>query len=50
MMNNEDFAYHMENLRALDPDQLVSDLNLDTETLLMYCHEEARDFIEENFG
>lgn len=49
-MNEIDYAYHYENLRALDPDQLVSDLNLSTEDLLMHFHEEVREFIEETFG
>jgi hypothetical protein len=49
-MNNEDFAYHMENLRMIDPDQLVSDLGLSTEDLLNAFWEEAREFIEKEFG
>jgi hypothetical protein len=49
-MNDIDFKYHMDNLRALDPDQLISDLNLSTEDILMHFHEEAREFIEKEFG
>lgn len=49
-MLTEDFKYHMDNLRILDPDQLVSDLNLSTEDILSAFHEEAREFIEKEFG
>ena len=49
-MNDLDYAYHFNNLRELDPDQLVSDLNLSTEDILMQFHEEAREFIEKEFG
>lgn len=49
-MNIVDFAYHMENLRMLDPDQLVSDLRLSTEDILSSFHDEAREFIEKEFG
>lgn len=50
MLIPEDFVYHFNNLRALDPDQLVSDLQLTTEEILEHFHEEARTFIEEQFG
>jgi len=46
----QDYMYHYDNLRALDPDQLVSDLNLTTNQILEAFHEEATEFIEENFG
>jgi len=43
------FQYHWENLEALDPDQLVSDLGLTTEDILAAFKEAARDFIKEEF-
>jgi len=49
-MNIIDYNYHLDNLRELDPDQLVSDLNLSTEDIIMHFPCEVRDFIEENFG
>lgn len=45
-----DFDYHWENLRALDPDQLVSDLGITTDQLLMYFSTQAKQFIEDNYG
>jgi len=45
-----DMAYHMENLAALDPDQLVSDLQLTTEEILDAFEQIAEDFIEREFG
>ena len=49
-MNYEDFAYHWGNLEALDPDQLVSDLNLTSEEILDAFETRAREFIEKEFG
>ena len=49
-MQPEDILYHWENLAALDPDQLVSDLNLTTEELLDAFTERAALFIEKEFG
>ncbi len=49
-MNDIDMLYHHENLRALDPDQLVSDLNITTDQLLAAFSQRAIDFIEEEFG
>ena len=40
-MNDTDIVYHMENLRALDPDQLVSDLGLTTDQILAAFSKEA---------
>jgi hypothetical protein len=49
-VNNEDVVYHLENLRALDPDQLVTDLNLTTDELLSAFMEEALEFLEREYG
>jgi hypothetical protein len=49
-MNELDYKYHWENLEALDPDQLVSDLNLSSEEILSAFKEKADRFIEETFG
>lgn len=49
-MEWEDFNYHWENLEALDPDQLVSDLGLTTEEILDAFTYKARKFIEKEFG
>lgn len=49
-MNDVDYVYHWENLRSLDPDQLVSDLNLSTEDILRAFQHEAQTFIEQEFG
>ena len=49
-MNEIDFRYHWDNLEALDPDQLVSDLNLTTEEILRAFSQKAGDFIEREYG
>ena len=49
-MNDLDLLYHMENLRMLDPDQLVGDLNLSTEEILDAFTARAVEFIEKEFG
>lgn len=49
-MNEQDFRYHWENLEALDPDQLVSDLGLSTEDILTRFRDVAEDFIEREYG
>ena len=49
-MNGVDFQYHWDNLEALDPDQLVSDLNLTSEEILEAFETKARDFIMKEFG
>lgn len=49
-MNDIDMLYHMENLRNLDPDQLVGDLNLSTEEILDAFTLRAVAFIEKEFG
>ena len=49
-MNDVDYVYHWENLSMLDPDQLVSDLNLSTEDILRAFQHEAQEFIEKEFG
>ena len=45
-----DFDYHWDNLEALDPDLLVSDLGLSTEDILTRFRDVAEDFIEREFG
>ena len=49
-MENIDMLYHYENLSMLDPDQLVSDLNLTTQEILDAFHDRAVQFIEKEFG
>jgi len=49
-MNAVDRVYHWANLKELDPDQLVSDLNLTTEEILDAFHERAEEFIQKEFG
>lgn len=49
-MNDTDFVYHLSNLEALDPDQLVADLGLTTEQLLDAFGREVDAFIEREFG
>ena len=46
---SSDFAYHMANLKELDPDQLVNDLGLTTEQILARFKDEAIAFIYENY-
>ena len=45
-----DYLYHIENLKALDPDQLVSDLGLSTEDIIEAFPAEVDDFIEREYG
>jgi hypothetical protein len=49
-MTPQDFMYHLENLQALDPDQLVADLGLTTQQILDAFTQEAVDFIAKEFG
>ena len=49
-MDDLDFMFHWDNLEALDPDQLVSDLNLSTEEILDAFDARAREFIYKEFG
>lgn len=49
-MNEQDYQYHYDNLEALDPDQLVADLDLSTEDILARFPTEARRFILDNYG
>ncbi len=49
-LNGPDWVYHWDNLKALDPDQLVSDLNLSTDDILEAFHDRAEEFIQKEFG
>lgn len=49
-MDYMDKEYHMQNLAMLDPDQLVSDLQLTTEEILDAFEHIAEEFIEREFG
>jgi len=49
-MDDYDHTYHWMNLRELDPDQLVSDLNLTTEEILQAFPRKAEEFNEKEFG
>ncbi len=49
-MNADDYAYHLANLRELDPDQLVSDLQLTSDELLEAFRYKADVFILTEFG
>lgn len=49
-MEPQDFMYHLENLQALDPDQLVADLGLTTQQILDAFPLEATEFITKEFG
>lgn len=49
-MDAIDRVYHWSHLKELDPDQLVSDLNLTTEEILNAFHERAEEFIQKEFG
>lgn len=49
-MELHDFQYHMTNLEALDPDQLVADLGLTTDQILNAFMPEAIEFINKEFG
>jgi len=49
-MNEIEFKYHWDNLEALDPDQLITDLNLSTEDILSAFGHRAREFIEREYG
>lgn len=42
--------YYMETLSALDPDQLVSDLRIESDELLEAFSEKALLFIEREYG
>jgi hypothetical protein len=45
-----DFDYHLENLKALDPDQLVSELGVSTEDIIDAFPAEVDRFIEREYG
>jgi len=49
-MEPQDIMYHWYNLEALDPDQLVTDLEITTEELLEAFSEQAYAFIKQEFG
>lgn len=49
-MDGADWVYHWGHLKALDPDQLVSDLQLTTEEILDAFHDRAEEFIQKEFG
>lgn len=49
-MNEQDFLYHLENLYELDPDQLVSDLNLTTEQIIKAFPNRVISFLKKEFG
>ena len=49
-MTQEDFDYHFANLQELDPDQLVSDLNLTTSEIMVAFPKKVDDFIDKEFG
>mgnify|MGYP000167816457 CR=1 FL=1 len=42
--------YYMETLSALDPDQLVSDLRIESDEILEAFPEKAKRFIEREYG
>ena len=46
----DNFDYHLENLEALDPDQLVSDLKLTTGDLIGAFPNKVIEFINREFG
>lgn len=48
-MNFVSFMYHWNNLKELDPDQLVTDLELTTEDILERFSHEAEEFIKREF-
>jgi hypothetical protein len=47
--SDETILYHLDNLRELDPDQLVSDLNLSTQEILDAFPQRAIDFVIKEF-
>ncbi len=49
-MQLDDLNYYMANLMMLDPDQLVSDLNLSSEDIICAFPSEVRKFLEKEFG
>ncbi len=49
-MNDEDFEYHLNHLKNLNPDQLVADLELTTEEILDAFSATAEVFIYKEFG
>lgn len=49
-MNLVEMMYHLENLEALDPDQVVSDLRLTTKQILDAFPMETERYIEREFG
>lgn len=49
-MNEQDYKYHYEMLEALDPDQLVADLDLESADIMARFPNETRNFIINNFG
>jgi len=49
-MLQQDKEYHLVNLEALDPDQLVNDLELTTEEILDAFGARALAFIEREYG
>ena len=48
-MKMQEYAYHWDHLEALDPDQLVGDLQLTTEQILEAFPKEAMEFIRREF-
>jgi len=49
-MDRNEYEYHYKLMEALDPDQLVADLELETEDIMVRFPTEVRRFIEENYG
>jgi hypothetical protein len=49
-MDYTEYEYHYKLMEELDPDVLVSDLELDTADIMARFPNEVRHFIEENYG
>ena len=48
-MNVQDMEYHLDNLRASDPDYVVDVLEISSEELVDMFYDRAVDFIREEF-
>lgn len=49
-MNTQEYEYHLDHLKNMDPDQLVAELDLSTDEILDAFAPQVEQFIRENYG
>lgn len=49
-MNVQEYEYHLENLRNMDPDDVVGELELTTEEILEAFESRVDFYIRDNYG